>query len=82
MDGASASGPGGIATEQSKERLEKKGTAEEKLGRLALSGKGRKIWRQEEELRAAIAAIEKEPGQAVTVSVSKEEGDEKLQQTR
>jgi transposase len=34
--------------------------AEQKLGRLTLSGKGRKIWRQEEELRQAIEAIEKE----------------------
>lgn len=34
--------------------------AEEKLGRLTLSGQGRKIWRDEAELQQAIAAIEKE----------------------
>jgi transposase len=34
--------------------------AEQHLGRLTLSGKGRKVWRQEEELQQAIAAIEKE----------------------
>ena len=34
--------------------------AEGQLGRLTLSGKGRKIWREEEGLRQAIAAIEKE----------------------
>jgi transposase len=34
--------------------------AEEHLGRLTLSGKGRKIWREEEELLQAIEAIEKE----------------------
>ena len=63
-----------------KERLEKRlQQAEEKLGRLALSGKGRKIWRQEEELRAAIAAIEKEHQVEglLTVSVSKEEKETK-----
>jgi transposase len=36
--------------------------AEEKLGRLTLSGKGRKIWRDEQELRGAIKAIEQEHG--------------------
>lgn len=34
--------------------------AEEQLSRLTLSGKGRKIWRQEEDLHQAIEAIEKE----------------------
>jgi transposase len=34
--------------------------AERKLGCLTLSGKGRKIWRQEEELQQAICALEKE----------------------
>jgi transposase len=34
--------------------------AERKLGCLTSSGKGRKVWRQEEELRQAIEAIEKE----------------------
>lgn len=34
--------------------------AEGQLGRLTLSGKGRKIWREEEELQQAIEAIEKE----------------------
>lgn len=44
-----------------KARLEKGlQQAEEQLGRLTLSGKGRKIWREEEELHKAIAAIEKE----------------------
>jgi transposase len=63
-----------------KERLEKRlQQAEEKLGRLALSGKGRKIWRQEEELRAAIVAIEKEHEVEglLAVSVSKEEKETK-----
>jgi len=36
--------------------------AEEKIGRLGLSGKGRKVWRDEKELREAVAAIEKEHG--------------------
>jgi transposase len=44
-----------------KARLEKRlQQAEEQLGRLTLSGKGRKIWREEEELHKAICAIEKE----------------------
>ena len=44
-----------------KEKLEKNlQQAEEELGRLTLSGKGRKIWRDEAELRAAIARIEAE----------------------
>jgi transposase len=34
--------------------------AEEQLGRLTLSGKGRKVWRQREELHQAIEAAEKE----------------------
>jgi transposase len=34
--------------------------AERHLGRLTLSGKGRKVWRQEEELRQAIEACKKE----------------------
>jgi transposase len=34
--------------------------AEQHLGRLTLPGKGRKVWRAEEELRQAIEAIEKE----------------------
>ena len=46
-----------------KEKLEKGlRQAEEKLGRLTLSGKGRRIWRDEQELRDAIAAIEQEHG--------------------
>ena len=36
--------------------------SEEKLAQLTLAGKGRKIWREEPELRAAIAAIEKAHG--------------------
>jgi len=41
-----------------KEKLEKNlQQAEEKLGRLTLSGKGRKIWRDEQELHAVIAGI-------------------------
>ena len=36
--------------------------AEEKIGRLGLSGKGRKVWRDEKELREAVAAIEKDHG--------------------
>jgi len=44
-----------------KARLEKDlQQAEEKLGRLTLSGKGRKLWRQEKELQQAIETIEKE----------------------
>jgi transposase len=48
--------------------------AEEKLGRLTLSGKGRRIWRDEQELRGAIAAIEHEHGVAglLTVALSQE----------
>jgi transposase len=34
--------------------------AEEQLGRLTLSGKGRKVWGQREELRQAIEAVEQE----------------------
>jgi len=46
-----------------KERLHKGlRQAEEKLGRLTLSGKGRKVWRDEQELRTALATIEKEHG--------------------
>src|SRR6185369_6409410 len=43
--------------------------AEEKLGRLTLSGKGRKIWRDEQELREAISAIEAEHGVEGLLSV-------------
>jgi transposase len=44
-----------------KERLENRlRRAEEQLGRLTLSGKGRKIWRQQDELNQAIEVIEKE----------------------
>ena len=44
-----------------KARLEKAlQQAEEQLSRLTLSGKGRKIWREEGELRQAVEAIEKE----------------------
>jgi transposase len=42
---------------------------EEQLGRLTLSGKGRKAWRDEEELRQAIGAIEKEHGVAGLLEV-------------
>ena len=53
--------------------------AEEELARLTKAGKGRKIWRQEEELRAAIAAIEKENGieGLLEVEVMKEEKNKK-----
>jgi transposase len=54
-----------------KEKLEKSlQQAEEKLGRLTLSGKGRKIWRDEQELRGAIAAIEAEHGVASLLAVA------------
>ena len=44
-----------------KARLEKSlQQAEQQLGRLSLSGKGRKVFRQEQELQAAICAVEKE----------------------
>jgi transposase len=44
-----------------KARLEKGlQQAEGELGRLTLSGKGRKVWRQEPELHQAIAAITQE----------------------
>lgn len=36
--------------------------AEERLGRLTTSGKGRKVWRDEPELRGAITGIEQEHG--------------------
>ena len=53
-----------------KEKLEKNlQQAEEKLGRLTLSGKGRKIWRDEQDLRSAIAAIEAEHGVAGLLAV-------------
>jgi transposase len=58
-----------------KEKLEKNlQQAEEKLGRVTLSGKGRKIWRDKQELRDAIAAIEDEHGVAglLTVALSRE----------
>jgi len=63
-----------------KARLEKSlQQAEEQLGCLTLSGKGRKIWRQEEELRAAIAAVEKEHQVEglLAVCLSKEEKETK-----
>ena len=47
---------------QKKKLREELQNAEEKLGRLTLSGKGRKIWRDEQELRRAIGAIEEEYG--------------------
>jgi transposase len=54
-----------------KEKLEKSlQQAEEKLGRLTLSGKGRKIWRDEQELRGAITAIEAEHGVASLLAVA------------
>ncbi len=47
--------------DRQKARMEKDlQQAEERLGRLTAAGKGRKIWRQEEELHQAIAAIKKE----------------------
>jgi transposase len=53
-----------------KEKLEKNlQQAEEELERLTLSGKGRKIWRDEQELRAAITAIEDEHGVAALLAV-------------
>jgi hypothetical protein len=46
-----------------KVKLEKElRTAEERLDRVTLSGKGRKIWNNEEELRGAIATLEQEHG--------------------
>jgi transposase len=61
-----------------KDKLEKNlQQAEEKLGRLTLSGKGRRSWRDEQELRGAIGAIEKEHGVegllAVELSQDKQE---------
>jgi transposase len=48
--------------------------AEERLSRLTLSGKGRRIWNNEEELRGAIASIEQEHGVEgfLTVELSQE----------
>jgi transposase len=63
-----------------KEKLESNlQQAEEKLGRLTLSGKGRKIWRDEAELRGAIAAIEAEHGVAglLAVELDKETTEKK-----
>jgi transposase len=63
-----------------KARLEKGlQQAQGELGRLTKAGKGRKIWRQEEDLRASIAAIEKEKGVAglLEVLVSKEVKEKK-----
>jgi transposase len=53
--------------------------AEGELGRLTLSGKGRKIWRQEQELRVVIAAIEQEHGVAglLAVDLSRETQEKK-----
>lgn len=53
--------------------------AEGELGRLTLSGKGRKVWRQEHDLRVAIAAIEQEHGVAglLTVELSRETREKK-----
>jgi transposase len=53
--------------------------AEGELGRLTLSGKGRKVWREEHDLRAAVEAIEKEHGVEglLTVALSKEEKEKK-----
>src|SRR5258708_7271001 len=64
-----------------KEKLEKNlQQAEEKLGRLTSSGKGRKIWRDEAELRGAIAAIEAEHGVAglLAVALSQETTQKKM----
>jgi transposase len=63
-----------------KEKLEKNlQQAEEKLERLTLSGKGRKIWRDEKELRGVIAAIEVEHGVEglLTVALSQETTEKK-----
>ncbi|HXH11869.1 MAG TPA: DUF4277 domain-containing protein [Alphaproteobacteria bacterium] len=63
-----------------KARLEKGlQQAQEELGNLTRAGKGRKIWRQEEDLGAAIAAIEKAKGVPglLDVLVSKEEKQKK-----
>jgi transposase len=46
--------------------------AEGKLGRLTLSGKGRKVWREEGELRRAIEAIKEEHGVEGLLSVTVE----------
>jgi transposase len=53
--------------------------AEQQLGRLTLSGKGRKVWRQEEELQQAIAAIKKEHQVEglLSVTVQREEKETK-----
>jgi transposase len=53
--------------------------AEEHLGRLTLSGKGRKVWRQEAELQHAIEAIKKEHEVEglLSVVVQKEEKETK-----
>jgi transposase len=53
--------------------------AEEELGRLTLSGKGRKIWRQEQELRVAIEAVEQAHGVAglLAVALSRETQEKK-----
>ena len=53
--------------------------AEEKLGRLTLSGKGRKVWREEQELRSAVAAIEVEYGVkgCLSVTLSQETTEQK-----
>ncbi len=63
-----------------KEKLQKGlRQAEEKLGSLTLSGKGCKIWREEQELRAAIAAIEKEHGVGglLTITLNREVQEKK-----
>jgi transposase len=53
-----------------KEKLEKRlQRAEEKLRRLTCSGKGRKIWRDKQELRGAITALEAEHDVAGLLSV-------------
>jgi transposase len=53
--------------------------AEEKLGKLTLSGKGHKSWRQEPELRAAITAIENEHsvGGLLTITLRQEVQEQK-----
>ena len=63
-----------------KEKLQKGlRQAAEKLGGLTLPGKGRKIWRAEPELRAAIEAIEKEHGVGglLTITLSREVQEQK-----